>query len=175
MIYNQFLVLRVFQCVMTALSVLFRSVFFNRFATIGRVVFCTGDGSAHEAESSASSPGGASSPISSPALNHQAAGAGGGSSSSGGGTGTTTTPSSNAAPATPNDSADERRARTHRSSTDESHSKTPAQVAPVKPAPIKAPSAKILQTTPSKSSTGPPRHSASLNLSLWPVSLVDLI
>ena len=100
-------------------------------------VFSGETGNSHEAESSASSPGGASSPISSPALNHQQ------------GTGSTTTPSSNATPATPNDS-DERRTRTHRSSTDESHPKTPA-VAPVKPAPIKA---KIVQTTPSKSSTG---------------------
>ena len=96
-------------------------------------------GDANHEEGCPASPGAvaSTSPISSPALNHQ-------------GTGSTTTPSSNAAPNTPSDS-DERRTRTHRSSTDESHAKTPA-VAPVKPAPIKAP-AKSTLTTPIKSSS----------------------
>ena len=73
-----------------------------------------------------------------------------------------TTPSSTGggAPATtPSDASDEKRpARTHRSSTDEAHPpsagpKTPAQpVAPVKPAPIKASTAKAILTTPIKAS-----------------------
>lgn len=94
----------------------------------------------HE-DGSPSSPGTAASPTSSPAMNHQ-------------GSGTNTTPSSTGTGApvtTPNDT-DEKQRRTHRSSTDESHGpKTPAQVAPVKPAAIKAPTKPAL-TTPIKSS-----------------------
>lgn len=103
------------------------------------VFVISGDGS-HE-EGSPSSPGTAPSPTSSPAMNHQ-------------GSGTNTTPSSTGtgAPATTPSDADERQKRTHRSSTDDSHPpKTPSQVAPVKPAPIKAPTKPVL-TTPIKSS-----------------------
>ena len=101
-------------------------------------------GEANHEDGSPSSPGAvatSTSPISSPALNQ-----GGGTSTT-----STTTPLSGAAPNTPSDSDERRATRTHRSSTDETHAKAPA-VAPVKPAPIKAPSKSTL-TTPIKSSS----------------------
>ncbi|KAI9563013.1 putative CCR4-NOT transcription complex subunit 3 [Daphnia sinensis] len=124
--------------------------FLDEFADVVGTV--GGDGS-HE-EGSPSSPGTAPSPTSSPAMNHQ-------------GSGTNTTPSSTGtgAPATTPNDADERQKRTHRSSTDDSHPpKTPSQVAPVKPAPIKAPTKTVL-TTPIKSSAAAVSHSTPNNSS----------
>lgn len=118
--------------------IMFKVKWLNRRYCLSFFVI-SGDGS-HE-EGSPSSPGTAPSPTSSPAMNHQ-------------GSGTNTTPSSTGtgAPVTTPSDADERQKRTHRSSTDDSHPpKTPSQVAPVKPAPIKAPTKTVL-TTPIKSS-----------------------